>query len=62
MPKRKSLTSPIRARMRRSLFDHHWDSLEEWVKTLNELADLDDEDIEQLIGRPANDTDDDPDA
>jgi len=34
--------------IRRVVYRHKWASLEDWVRSLDELADLDDEDIEEV--------------
>jgi hypothetical protein len=34
--------------MSRVLYDHNWDSPEDWVRELSHLADLSDEDIVKL--------------
>ncbi len=49
------MSSPQRKRIRKAVYHHDWSSLEEWVATLGELAELDDHDIEDLVRRAAND-------
>jgi hypothetical protein len=45
-----SVTSTARiARIHRAVYHHAWDSLAEWAGALDELATLDDRDIETLI-------------
>lgn len=34
--------------MRRVLVDHDWTSLEEWVRAVRDLADLDDQALDEL--------------
>ncbi len=51
-----SATSAARiARIQRAVYHHAWDSLAEWAGALDELATLDDKDIETLVlaNRPA---------
>jgi len=44
--------------IRRVVYRHKWASLEDWVRSLDELADLDDEDIEQVERLARGDRDD----
>jgi len=34
--------------LNRILYQHKWDSLQDWVATLDELADLSDDEIEEI--------------
>jgi hypothetical protein len=38
-----------RESMSRVLYRHNWDSLDDWVDALNELADLSDDDIDDVV-------------
>ena len=35
--------------MSRVLYDHQWETLEDWVRKLDQLADLSDEEIGRLV-------------
>jgi hypothetical protein len=35
--------------MSRVLYRHNWDSLDDWVDALNDLADLSDDDIDDVV-------------
>ncbi|MFO1154413.1 MAG: hypothetical protein U1E42_12245 [Rhodospirillales bacterium] len=35
--------------MSRVLYDHQWESTEDWVRRLDQLADLNDEEIGRLV-------------
>ncbi|MBK8908761.1 MAG: hypothetical protein IPM60_12905 [Rhodospirillales bacterium] len=37
--------------MSRTLYHHQWASLDEWVRSVNALADLDDDEIDDLVRR-----------
>lgn len=56
------MTAAKRNQLHRTLYRHDWSTLDEWVSTLDELAELDDGEIESLVGLAANDAEDDPDA
>jgi hypothetical protein len=56
------MTATKRNRMHRTLYRHNWSTLDEWVKTLEELAELEDDEIESLVRIAANDTKEDSDA
>lgn len=45
MPKQSKRTHP---ELRRVVRDHAWASLDEWVDALNELADLDEQEIDMI--------------
>ncbi|TVR96403.1 MAG: hypothetical protein EA406_11965 [Rhodospirillales bacterium] len=62
MLKRAPLPQATKTRIRRTVRNHDWNSLEEWVKTLDELAELSDAEIEDLARMAANDGEFDPDA
>ncbi|TVR82720.1 MAG: hypothetical protein EA405_05875 [Rhodospirillales bacterium] len=62
MPKRATAVQTAKTRIRRTVRDHNWNSLEEWVKTLDELAELTDAEIDDLARMAANDAEFDPDA
>jgi hypothetical protein len=38
-----------RESMSRVLYRHNWDSLDDWVDALNDLADLSDDDIDDVV-------------
>ena len=38
-----------RESMSRVLYSHNWDSLDDWVDALNDLADLSDDDIDDVV-------------
>ena len=38
-----------RESMSRVLYRHNWDSLDDWVDALNDLADLSDDDIDEVV-------------
>lgn len=38
-----------RESMSRVLYRHSWDSLDDWVDALNDLADLSDDDIDDVV-------------
>ncbi len=42
----------------RAVYRHKWASLEDWVRSLDELADLDDDDIEEVERLTKGDRDD----
>ena len=44
--------------IRRVVHRHKWASLEDWVRSLDELADLDDDDIEEVERLTKGDRDD----
>lgn len=44
--------------IRRVVYRHKWASLEDWVRSLDELADLDDEDIDEVERLTRGDRDD----
>lgn len=44
--------------IRRVVYRHKWASLEDWVRSLDELADLDDDDIEEVERLTKGDRDD----
>jgi hypothetical protein len=44
--------------IRRVVYRHKWASLEDWVRSLDELADLDDEDIDEVERLTRSDRDD----
>lgn len=44
-------------RISRTVHRHDWNSLEEWVRTLDELSDLSDHEIDDLVRMAANDAD-----
>lgn len=56
------MTAAKRNKLHRTLYRHDWSTLDEWVATLDELAELDDSEIESLVGLAANDAEEDPDA
>ena len=43
------MTPAMHKRMNRTLHQHDWATLEEWVETLEELAALNDDEIEALL-------------
>lgn len=45
-----------RKRVKRAVHHHRWDSLEEWVRTLDELGEMSDSEIDDLARMAANDT------
>ncbi len=55
MPKQGSPSQARHKRVKRAVFRHQWDSLEEWVRTLDELSELSDSEIEDLTRMTAND-------
>jgi hypothetical protein len=57
----RKMTATKRKRMQRTLYRHDWATLDEWAKTLDELAELDDDEIESLVRIAANDADEDMD-
>ena len=38
-----------RESMSRVLYRHNWDNLDDWVDALNDLADLSDDDIDDVV-------------
>lgn len=44
--------------LRRAVYRHKWASLEDWVQSLDELAELDDEDIDEVERLTKGDRDD----
>lgn len=44
--------------LNRVLYRHRWNKIEEWVQSLDELADLSDDEIADLARLTANDDDD----
>lgn len=44
--------------IRRVVYRHKWASLEDWVRSLDELADLDDDDIDEVERLTKSDRDD----
>lgn len=55
MRKAATSTGTSKTRMCRTIHRHEWDSLEEWVHTLDALSELDDAEIEDLVRVAAND-------
>ncbi|MCW5700742.1 MAG: hypothetical protein KIT00_12975 [Rhodospirillales bacterium] len=53
------MTASQQRKLRKTLYDHDWTTLEEWAKNLDELAELDDHDIEKLLDIAVNDRDED---
>ena len=43
------MTPAMHKRMNRTLHQHVWETLEEWVRTLEELAELSEDEIEALL-------------
>jgi hypothetical protein len=43
------LNMMTRESMSRVLYRHSWDSLDDWVDALNDLADLSDDDIDDVV-------------
>ena len=56
MPKRGVPSQAGHKRVKRVVHHHQWDSLEEWVQTLDELSELSDCEIDDLVRLAANDT------
>ena len=44
------------AHIRRVVFGHDWQDLDEWVRAVNALADFSDDEIEKLVATTAADT------
>ena len=44
------------AHIRRVVFGHDWQDLDEWVRAVNALADFSDNEIEKLVATTAADT------
>lgn len=55
MPKREPSRVVTKGRIHRTVHRHDWKSLEEWVRTLQDLSELDDPEIEELVRMAAND-------
>jgi hypothetical protein len=56
MTKQEALSQARRKRVKRAVHHHQWDNLEEWVRTLDELGELSDAEIDDLARMAANDT------
>lgn len=56
MIKQEASSQARRKRVKRAVHRHQWDSLEEWVRTLDELSELSDSEIDDLARMAANDT------
>ncbi len=56
MPKQQASSQARQRRVKRAVQRHQWDSLEEWVRTLDELSEMSDAEIDDLVRIAANDT------
>ncbi|MGZ8410025.1 MAG: hypothetical protein ACXWVS_08925 [Hyphomicrobium sp.] len=56
MAKREASSQARHKRVKRAVHHHQWDSLEEWVRTLDELSELSDAEIDDLARMTANDS------
>ena len=56
MPKQQPSSQAPHKRVKRAVHRHQWDSLEEWVRTLDELSEMSDCEIDDLVRMTANDT------
>jgi hypothetical protein len=56
MPKQETSSQVPHKRVKRAVYRHQWDSLEEWVRTLDELSEMSDSEIDDLVRMAANDT------
>ena len=56
MTKQEALSQARCKRVKRIVHHHRWNSLEEWVRTLDELGELSDAEIDDLARMAANDT------
>lgn len=56
MPKPSSSFQTRQQRVKRAVHRHQWDSLEEWVRTLDELSEMSDAEIDDLVRMAANDS------
>jgi hypothetical protein len=56
MAKPETSSQARHKRVKRAVHHHQWDSLEEWVRTLDELSELSDAEIDDLARMAANDT------
>jgi uncharacterized protein YjiS (DUF1127 family) len=56
MTKQEAFSHARRKRVKRAVHCHQWNSLEEWVRTLDELGELSDAEIDDLARMAANDT------
>lgn len=55
MPKQRASSQARQQRVKRTVHRHQWDSLEEWVRTLDELSEMSDAEIDELVRMAAND-------
>ena len=55
MPKQQASFQAPHKRVKRAVYRHQWDSLEEWVRTLDELSEMSDAEIDDLVRMAAND-------
>ena len=56
MPKQQASSQAPHKHVKRAVYRHQWDSLEEWVRTLDELSEMSDSEIDDLVRMAANDT------
>jgi hypothetical protein len=54
-PKQQPSSQVPHTRVKRTVYRHQWDSLEEWVRTLDELSEMSDGEIDDLVRMAAND-------
>jgi uncharacterized protein YjiS (DUF1127 family) len=55
MPKQQASSQARQKRVKRAVHRHQWNSLEEWVRTLDELSEMSDGEIDDLVRLAAND-------
>jgi hypothetical protein len=55
MPKQQASSQARHKRVKRAVHRHQWNSLEEWVRTLDELSEMSDCEIDDLVRLTAND-------
>jgi hypothetical protein len=55
MAKPEASSQACHKRVKRVVHHHRWNSLEEWVRTLDELSELSDAEIDDLTRMAAND-------